>query len=176
MAVYVYRTDTAVRRNLDSDASDQKLRAVGGAPTRRRPLALFRRVENAEGSPPPLEERCGKRFAIFFQPTTVGASLLAKLFAWQIREQARSYKLAFANEKGPAAEAEGPFGFHGRLMPYSFHERSPCSSLIRVGKPIASSRVRNGSGDSSSTLTMRLASHSPRATSSAAATGGTPAV
>ena len=54
--------------------------------------------------------------------------------------------------------------------------RSPLSSLIRVGRPITSSSLRNGSAGSSSTLAMRCTSHSPRATNRAAATGGTPAV
>ncbi|SDA89729.1 hypothetical protein SAMN03159443_04306 [Pseudomonas sp. NFACC15-1] len=64
----------------------------------------------------------------------------------------------------------------GVLQAFWFQGRSPCSSLMRVGRPITSSASRNASAGSSSTLTMRCTSHSPRATSKAAATGGTPAV
>src|SRR5436853_4530773 len=49
-------------------------------------------------------------------------------------------------------------------------------SRILVGRPILPSCLMNGSGSSSSTLTIVCGAHSPRATSIAAATGGTPAV
>src|SRR5205823_4096659 len=45
-----------------------------------------------------------------------------------------------------------------------------------VGRPIFPSCFRNGSGSSSSTLTIVRGAHSPRATRIAAAIGGTPAV
>jgi hypothetical protein len=54
--------------------------------------------------------------------------------------------------------------------------RSPSSSWIGVGRPMPFSSVMKGLGSSSSTLAIFLTSHSPVATSMAAATGGTPAV
>ena len=45
-----------------------------------------------------------------------------------------------------------------------------------VGSPMVPSSSMKGSGSSSSTLTMVLVSHTPRAIRMAAATGGTPAV
>ena len=78
------------------------------------------------------------------------------------------------NSAVPIGESEQ--NLPGVLQAFWFQGRSPCSSLMRVGKPITSNASRNASAGSSSTLTMRCTSHSPRATNKAAATGGTPAV
>jgi hypothetical protein len=89
----------------------------------------------------------------------------------------------YAQTKTPLKERRFCVGSGKRGSPvgcepqaFQLQGRSPFSSLMRVGRPITSSALRNGSAGSSSTLAMRCTSHSPRATSRAAATGGTPAV
>ena len=70
----------------------------------------------------------------------------------------------------------GRSGPPAKAMPARQIGWSPVASITRVGKPISPSSSRKGRAGRSSTLTMVFTSQIPRATRTAAATGGTPAV
>ena len=70
----------------------------------------------------------------------------------------------------------GRSGPPAKAMPARQIGWSPVASITRVGKHISPSSSRKGRAGRSSTLTMAFTSQIPRATRTAAATGGTPAV
>ncbi len=126
--------------------------------------------DQARYNPPPCRSELARE-----NPERATINLTHRLIVDDLREQARSYRRICRQQK---CAPWGAFFCSVNNHPQAFasQARSPCSSLMRVGKPITSSALRNGSAGSSSTLAMCFTSHSPRATSSAAATGGTPAV